>query len=597
MSCNPDKIKSAFREQSALIVDITQEKIDLTDRYVLGKIPDGGVVDPHDNNDAIIYGQARQAAVAYRPMDVSTRALIDGQMTGRDLNGFNGIFNTDINDYDDNACHGATTIDFAQGFRERHALNFQIDLDTPIKCVSELQRMERKQARAYFDGFQTDFTRFGYDNFDDNLKNLVIQYGEANASITGNDFSVTTNGWEEPPSYRFTIDFAEDYRDYIMAEMRGRGMTVAEDWMLELELPKRDWLDAIKEDQVQRYGGTGTQIDMQWFTNPEDGPLKGRSSAVWGNIKAYFNDAPVRGYYKPRGNGTYSFVRIYPEINAVDEGGGIRLSANQQYRQDTVVVDGVEYPMCTLIPHIHPLSFKRWGLAKPLKPTGSDNVSVNWDVKVIDEAYIDCNEANDKFKLFARHQFRFLAKYPEFSGYIAYRHGRRVRYNLAVTPRGGLVPATSTAGPEVFREQDIDSCTQLECAQCDQVVDGQTLQCIDPETASASILALTPSGAVNAASRGVDTTIRLAVTRTGGTGGTASVAYATANGTASSGSDYTATSGTLNWAANDNTVQYITVPLLAAATNGQNFTVTISSPTGATIAASQGTATITIDVL
>lgn len=599
MPCNPDKIVSALKEQAELITDITQEDISNSDRYVLGKIPDGGVVERHSNQSAVIYGTARQAAVAYRPLDHAVRPLIDGQMVGRDLNGFQGIFDTEINDYPDNACHGSTTIDFAQGYRERSALDYGIDLDTPVKCVRELERLEKKHIRGYFEGFESSFRRFGYDNFNDNLMNLVIQYGEANASVTGaNEFSVSTNGWNAPPEYRLTIHFLEDYRRYIMRTLRGRGERVPDDWMMEIEIPKEDWIEAVRADQINRYGGiTGNVFNSEWFKNPEEGILRGRSFGVWGNIKAYFNDTPVRGYFKPRGNGTYSFVRVYPEVNAVAESGGIVLEANYQYDFDTITVDGVAYDMITLIPHIHPKSFKRWGLAKPLKTAGGENVGVNWDVKVIDGPYLDCNDANDKFKLFGRHEFRFLPKFPEFSGFIAYRHGLRVGYTLAVTPRNYVTGATAPAGPEVFRQQEIDACTQAECAQCDQVVDGQTLQCVDPEDAAASILTLEPSGANVVVSEGVDRTVRLAVRRAGGTGGIATVAYATANGTATAGSDYTATSGTITWEANDNTVKYIDVPLLAAATDAQTFTVTISAPTGATIAASQNLATLTIDVI
>ncbi len=52
------------------------------------------------------------------------------------------------------------------------------------------------------------------------------------------------------------------------------------------------------------------------------------------------------------------------------------------------------------------------------------------------------------------------------------------------------------------------------------------------------------------------------VTRTGGFKGAISVNYATANGTASAGTDYTSASGTLTWADGDSSVRTITVPWL-----------------------------------
>lgn len=79
---------------------------------------------------------------------------------------------------------------------------------------------------------------------------------------------------------------------------------------------------------------------------------------------------------------------------------------------------------------------------------------------------------------------------------------------------------------------------------------------------------------------------------------TVMVNYATANGTATAGSDYTATSGTLTFAAGTSTLtQTITVPILGDTTpeTNENFTVTLSSPTNATIATATSTETITND--
>jgi aryl-phospho-beta-D-glucosidase BglC (GH1 family) len=70
-------------------------------------------------------------------------------------------------------------------------------------------------------------------------------------------------------------------------------------------------------------------------------------------------------------------------------------------------------------------------------------------------------------------------------------------------------------------------------------------------------------------------------------------AYATADGTAKAGVDYTATSGTLSFAPGQ-TTQSITVGVLndAALTAGETFSVVLSSPSGATIAQGSGVGTI-----
>ncbi|MFN0143100.1 MAG: Calx-beta domain-containing protein [Mycobacterium sp.] len=72
------------------------------------------------------------------------------------------------------------------------------------------------------------------------------------------------------------------------------------------------------------------------------------------------------------------------------------------------------------------------------------------------------------------------------------------------------------------------------------------------------------------------------------------IGYATTNGTATAGADFTATTGTLTFAPGV-TSQQINVPILAdtAVESSETFTVTLSNPTGATIAGATATGTIT----
>ncbi len=73
------------------------------------------------------------------------------------------------------------------------------------------------------------------------------------------------------------------------------------------------------------------------------------------------------------------------------------------------------------------------------------------------------------------------------------------------------------------------------------------------------------------------------VSRTGSTSGAISVNYATGSGSALAGSDFTATSGTLNWANGDGANKTITVPIAndGVTEDSETFTVTLSSPSPA----------------
>lgn len=90
-------------------------------------------------------------------------------------------------------------------------------------------------------------------------------------------------------------------------------------------------------------------------------------------------------------------------------------------------------------------------------------------------------------------------------------------------------------------------------------------------------------------------TATLSVTRTGGSTGPVSVSYATSNGSAISGADYTAVTGLLSWLDGDAAPKTITIPVANTATIGaaKNLNVTLS---GAQYAALGGTFTATLTI-
>jgi outer membrane autotransporter protein len=93
-----------------------------------------------------------------------------------------------------------------------------------------------------------------------------------------------------------------------------------------------------------------------------------------------------------------------------------------------------------------------------------------------------------------------------------------------------------------------------------------------------------------------DGTATITVTRAGGSSGAATVNYSTSNGTASAGSDYTAASGTLNWADGDSVSKTFAVPILndsVVEAGGETVNLSLSAATGATLG-SPASATLTI---
>jgi hypothetical protein len=109
---------------------------------------------------------------------------------------------------------------------------------------------------------------------------------------------------------------------------------------------------------------------------------------------------------------------------------------------------------------------------------------------------------------------------------------------------------------------------------------------------SASSVSLTSSSYSVAQNGG---SITVSVKRAGGSSGTASVNYATANGTAISSTHYTSKSGTLSWTSGDATNKTISIPVLNTSpfTGTKSFTIALSGAIGASMA-TPAVATITI---
>jgi hypothetical protein len=91
--------------------------------------------------------------------------------------------------------------------------------------------------------------------------------------------------------------------------------------------------------------------------------------------------------------------------------------------------------------------------------------------------------------------------------------------------------------------------------------------------------------------------VTITVNRAGNTNGATSVAYATSNGAAVAGADYTTTSGTLSWASGDSAAKTFQVPILDRhITSGASadFLVTLSQVAGAATLGAPAQATVTI---
>ncbi len=99
-----------------------------------------------------------------------------------------------------------------------------------------------------------------------------------------------------------------------------------------------------------------------------------------------------------------------------------------------------------------------------------------------------------------------------------------------------------------------------------------------------------PSYSVTASSGSVT----IVVNRSSGSNGAVTVGYGTANGSAQAGSDYTASSGVLKWAAGDASPKSFVVSVNKSLTTAKTFSVSVSSATGGATLGAPASATVTV---
>lgn len=601
----PSKIRAALHVDAERVSDIVQEMLEDSQHIALRRIKDGGVVNPHHNSETIIYGKARQAFKEYQEKDYSEKPLIAGDMIGADCGGKTSLFETDINDIVDNACSGECLIDFSQGYRRRGFKDYDIKPKTNVICASELAGKGPVHVKAFFDGFVDNFTKWGFDNFDANLQNFVIRYGEANASVqTADYFDVTAGYFVAPPVNRISIHFLEQYRLHMV---RAGGLT--NEGFLEIEMPQADWLDAVRFHQIHTMGANA-QFNTTLYKD-EVGPFKGREFGTWGNIKCYFNETPVKGYFKKTGRtgggqDQYQFVRIYPWTNIAGEEAGLVSRPNHAYDKAVVWCNGVKFDLCILAFVINEKSFTRHGLDDEYKP-GEPMVPSNYKVVVRDGAWLSgeqCgNDYGELFKLVARHRFRLTMPYPEFSGAIAYRASTPAGY---VIPVCGSDPETATLAPaaaQVFDPQRATACQTAACKACGHDGADDNGQCIDAP--ADSVLQFELCGSALTTFTGVTHQVILRVKRVGVPDGIASASY-TITDTPGAGLattpehyvDVSGTPGTLTWADGDSADKLIKLNIVDGSGNPLSpitATLALTSPSNATVHAQCGSLVLTIE--
>jgi hypothetical protein len=152
--------------------------------------------------------------------------------------------------------------------------------------------------------------------------------------------------------------------------------------------------------------------------------------------------------------------------------------------------------------------------------------------------------------------------------------------------KGGAGETSKTIPIPILQDADAEDAETLTFSLSDPAPEGSSVMGA-PAAATLTIADDDPPGAIDfkAVSYAVDERAGQAVVtvqRIGGVGGAVSVDYQTSDGSATAGADYTATGGTLTWAAGDRTDKTFTIPLAwdGLAEGTESISVELSNVSG-----------------
>ncbi len=194
------------------------------------------------------------------------------------------------------------------------------------------------------------------------------------------------------------------------------------------------------------------------------------------------------------------------------------------------------------------------------------------------------------FEIRFSEEFRGLRLTALKAGALQVAGGRLV--DAKRTVRGQNRSVTVRVRPASFEDVTITLAATTDCAAATAIctADGRKLE----NTATGTVLGPALLSVADArATEGVDSAVEFAVTLSRAASDTVTVDYATADGTATAGEDYTATSGTLTFAAGE-TAKTVAVPVLDDAHDEgeETFRFRLSNAQGAVIADREAVGTI-----
>lgn len=462
-------------------------------------------------------------------------------------------------------------------------------LETDPMCL--ITMMEKHAVPAVISKLRASMPRFAKEHFANELLRRVIQFSTHNWSMTdGNPFSTRTGKFPAIPTGGLNIGTLRDIEDRMRPEgwddgsdtpmVNGRpafqvyaGRNSIEFAITQRKIQKKLHLDSTVTADDKTFGKTEIYEGIQFIENP----------------------MPPRGYLVQTSTGNYEFREISPWTNRAGVEGVVN-DVNYEYYASFVTRGGASYLVLEVGFAIHPKAMERQAMGSGPGIVDGKQIGgkFNFEVNMVPDAAIFSDPSCNKDGFYV--QWRMLHAYAPFPFnpelMTAFLYIAATPQTIHVSPAGTYAaPASAPISMEPFAKPQLDGC--LPCAEETVLRDPTAPTCTDVFPANGVGVMRWRQVTYDVSEDAVGLTV--VAERAGGSTGAATVAYATASGTATSGTEFTSTSGTFSWADGEFGKKSVVVPINSTGGDdaGKTFTVVLSSATGATLG-TPSTTTVTI---
>lgn len=585
MSASCKKAVTYLAENTGIIAALTQQQIMTGDPdYALSRIPEA----KYDTSKGHSPRYVRVRTTP--PRRVKYGAMLPtGNQTFSVSNPQTGAPMTVTGDKTGRGCAlPAETIQYGYDVKNRCLMGKA--LEAGPWCVMDL--LEKEAFKPLLAQIWQDLPRYAKEDFGRQLLRDVVELSYYKFTIgEGFPMSVNVPYFPTEPTGGPSIGFIRKIEVLMRAQGWSKGANTP---MINgrSSLQVRMSREAIEWAIVQRKKELGLVNESTIYA--DDGTFG--KTVIYEGIQFIEAEMPTRGYIRNVGAGLFEFVEIDPYIIETAQGEGFWPIPNPEFYQSHVSDGGMRYRVCEIGHIIHPTALERQSLgAIPSVPGKTFTRNFDFEVESIPDYELadrGCNKDQFWFGYRMLHAYAPLPKNPELMTAFIYLAPTN-RYEITDPWVDLAAPTLNPLALASLTDPRVSDCAPCAGDTADGPRDPLATTCTDLFPANgAGVIRLAQIAYMVEEQAG---NLTIVVQRLGGNTGAASIAYTTTAGTAIAGTNFTTTTGTLNWADAEYGSKSFNVPILSHAgdDDGKQFTVTLSGVTGSTLGASS-VATVTI---